>query len=947
MSRLPTRTKLKLDMLIDGAALREDLTALTTGTGGDGSPLEVRATVLALLKQVRDAGHKTCERWLLEDGSGLACAQRLAHLQDTIISALYDFAVTHVMRLTNLSEGERMAILAVGGYGRGTLAPGSDLDLLFLLPYKQTASGEDVIEYMLYMLWDMGEKVGHATRTVDECIRLSKEDMTIRTAILEARPLHGNSALSEDLAARFDTEIVSVSASEFIASKLKERDARHDRAGQSRYRVEPNVKEGKGGQRDLHTLFWIAKYFYRVGSQAELVDVGVLSKAEFRTFVRAQDFLWAVRCHMHFVTGRATEQMSFDLQPTLAERLGYTDHPGLSAVERFMKHYFLVAKDVGDLTRILCSALEEEDAAQPKGVTGNLTGLFRNLTNRPKRIAGSTQFVQSHNRITPVDEDVFKRDPAQMIEMFRLAERDGMLFHPDAMQMAARSLKLIRKNVREDPAANASFLEILTSPKTPERTLRKMNEAGVLGRFIPEFGRIVAMMQFNMYHHFTVDEHLLRSIGVMSRIENGLLTRELPLVSDLFAPADSVPETQRQVLYVALFLHDIAKGRPEDHSTAGAKIARKLCPRFGLTAAQTDIVAWLVEMHLVMSTTAQSRDLSDPRTIADFSVQMRTLERMRLLLVLTVCDITAVGPGVWNGWKGQLLRTLFYETEPLLTGGFTRLPRHQQVAQVKADVADKLSDWFEAERQAALDLPYDNYWLTVPRDAQLHHLRFIRDCDRTGKTFATDTYLRPSAAITEITLLAPDHPRLLSTVTGCCAAAGANIVDASIFTLRDGRAFNSMVLNRTFESDDDEMRRADRIADMIEDVLSGEKRLSDLMAAHLASRGPVRKRTQVFKVPPRVDIDNGLSDDLTVIEIEARDRPGLLSDVTNALADLSLDVQSAHIATFGEKAHDTFYVRDFARSKIVTPQKLAAVRKRISAALQPPEAAAQTTDKAA
>ena len=628
------------------------------------------------------------------------------------------------------------------------------------------------------------------------------------------------------------------------------------------------------------------------------------------------------------MTGRATETLTFDLQPVLANRLGYTDHPGLSAVERFMKHYFLVAKDVGDLTRILCAALEEAQAKQPQGLSGPVRGMVRKITHRARKIAGSDVFTQRNNRIAPVSESVFADDPRQLIEMFRLAEVHSLLFHPDAMRLATRSLKLIGRELRGDAVANAAFLEIVTSPKTPERTLRKMNEAGVLGRFLPDFGRIVAMMQFNMYHHFTVDEHLLQSIGVMSSIEHGERKDAHPLVSDFFGKG-VIPQSQRRILYVALLLHDIAKGRPEDHSVAGARIARRLGPRLGLTHAETDMVAWLVENHLVMSYTAQSRDLSDPRTIADFARQMMTLERMRLLVCLTVCDISAVGPGVWNGWKGQLLRTLYHESEPLLTGGHTRVPRKDRVRAVKREIAEALSNWPDASRQRALDLHYDNYWLTVQRDDQIRQLGFIRDTDARNATFATDLYLDDQAGVTEVTLLAPDHPRLLSTIMGCCAAAGASIVDAQIFTTRDGRAFNTISIRRSFAAADDERRRARRIASNIEGVLSGEQRLADLMADKPAPRA----RARVFTVEPRVEIDNGLSDDFTVIEIEARDRPGLLADVTNALADMSLDISSAQIATFGEKAHDTFYVRDFSGSKVTSQRKLAATNARLMVAL--------------
>lgn len=350
----------ELSRLIDSDALRAQLSELTMDQDGDGSSMKVRGQVLSTLKEVVKTSRDKTREMLNEDGGGLLCATRLSQVQDELIRVIYDFAVKHVYRIKNRSTAERMSVAAVGGYGRGTLAPGSDIDLLFVLPYKQTPWGEQVVEYILYMLWDLGFKVGHATRNIDECIRLSKSDMTIRTAILEARYIWGDEPLFAELVKRFDAEVVEGTSSEFIAAKLLERDERHQRQGMSRYLVEPNIKEGKGGLRDLHTLFWIAKYHYRVKRHSELVKKGVLSRSEYTRFKKCDDFLWAVRCHLHFLTGRPEERLSFEVQREIAIRLSYTQHPGMKDVERFMKHYFLVVKDVGDLTRIICAGLEEE-----------------------------------------------------------------------------------------------------------------------------------------------------------------------------------------------------------------------------------------------------------------------------------------------------------------------------------------------------------------------------------------------------------------------------------------------------------------------------------------------------------------------------------------------------------------------------------------------------------
>ncbi|WP_108002072.1 [protein-PII] uridylyltransferase [Mycoplana dimorpha] len=904
--------------LLDGAALRAQCEFIARAHADHRD--QMRQALLAALKKAYVEGREQARELLFTDGSGSACAARLSWLQDQIVTVLHEFALNHVFGAVATPESARIAVTAVGGYGRDTLAPGSDIDLLFLLPARPAPWSEPAIEFMLYILWDMGFKVGHATRSLEECIRLSKDDMTIRTAILEARYLCGSRDLFDELTRRFEHEIVSGTGPEFIAAKLAERDERHGKAGDSRYLVEPNVKEGKGGLRDLHTLFWIAKYHYHIRDPEDLVRLGVLSRHELKLFQKSEDFLWAVRCHMHFLTGKAEERLSFDIQPEIAASLGYQPHPGLSAVERFMKHYFLVAKDVGDLTRIFCAALEDQQAKEAPGISG----AFSRFTRRNRKIAGTLDFVEDHGRITIAGPDVFKRDPVNLIRLFHIADINELEFHPDALKLVTRSLKLINNALREDEEANRLFLSILTSPRDPALILRRMNESGVLGRFIPDFGKIVAMMQFNMYHHYTVDEHLIRSVGVLAAIDQGREAEAHPLTAQIMPGLeDRVP------LYVAVLLHDIAKGRPEDHSVAGARVARKLCQRLGLSPKQTELVVWLIEEHLLMSMVAQTRDLNDRKTIVDFAEKVRSMERLKMLLILTVCDTRAVGPGVWNGWKGQLLRTLYYETELLLSGGFSEVSRKERAKFARETLAEALVDWPQRERKAYARLHYDPYMLTVPLEDQVRHAAFIRGADRAGQALATMVRTDSFHAITEITVLSPDHPRLLTVIAGACAAAGANIVDAQIFTTSDGRALDTILVNREFPDDADETRRAASVGRMIEDVLSGRKRLPEVIATR--TRG--RKRSKTFVIPPAVTISNTLSNKFTVIEIECLDRPGLLSEVTAVLSDLSLDIASAHITTFGEKVIDTFYVTDLLGHKITNENRQNNIAARLKAVM--------------
>jgi [protein-PII] uridylyltransferase len=462
-----------------------------------------------------------------------------------------------------------------------------------------------------------------------------------------------------------------------------------------------------------------------------------------------------------------------------------------------------------------------------------------------------------------------------------------------------------------------------------------MNEAGVLGTFVPAFGKVVAMMQFNMYHHYTVDEHLLRCIGVLAEIEAGT-NPETPLANELIHKLQ--PES-RKLLYVTLFLHDIAKGRLEDHSIAGARVARRFCPRLGFSHAETETVAWLVEQHLVMSSVAQSRDLSDRRTIENFAAVVQSAERLKLLSILTTADIRAVGPGVWNGWKAQLIRTLYYETEPVLTGGFSEVNRAQRVAVAQGEFREAIREWAPEYLEAYVGKLYPAYWLKVDLKHKLEHAKFVRAAEEAGKTLSTAVAFDPERAVTELTVLAPDHPWLLAIIAGACAMAGANIVDAQIYTTTDGRALDTISLSREFERDEDEERRASRVAETIEKALRGEVRLPDVVT----KRTPAKGRIRAFAVEPTVTINNQWSHRYTMLEVTGLDRTGLLYELTTTLSKLNLNIASAHVATFGERAVDVFYVTDLLGAQITSHTRQAAIKRALVALF----AAGEKADKGA
>ena len=910
--------------VIDRAAVSQALIDMSEDNAPDSPAL--RAAVLQLLKDTLAAGHDEVQRRFEAGGSGNMVLTAICYLLDQLIRALYDFTTGVVFRAANPTASERIGLVAIGGYGRGELAPQSDIDLLFLLPYKQTPWGEQVVEYMLYMLWDLRLKVGHATRTVNECIRLSISDLSIRTTLLEARYLWGDEALFKEMKARFRDEVVANTGPDFVEAKLAERNERHQRVGDSRYLLEPNVKDGKGGLRDLHTLFWIAKYLYQVDDVAELVGRGVFTEEEYRLFTKAETFLRTVRCQLHYLAKRPEERLTFDVQPEIANKLGYTDHAGTSGVERFMKHYFLVAKDVGDLTRIFCAALEDQHKRQPR---------FRlpRFGLRKQEVDG---FLVEGDRINLLHDDDFLRDPVKLIRLFHVAHEKELDIHPQALRLITRNLRLIDHDLRENTEANRLFLEMISAKRNPETTLRRMNEAGVFGRFVPDFGRVVAQMQHDMYHVYTVDEHTIRAMGILARIEAGELEEDHPLSSEVIGKVKL-----RRVLYVALLLHDIAKGRGGDHSVLGAEVAEELCPRLGMDGAETETVAWLVRWHLAMSNTAFKRDLDDPKSISDFVELVQSPERLRLLVVLTVCDIRAVGPGIWNGWKGQLLRTLYNRAEEYMLGGQPLANREERAKAVKDDLTEKLRDWPAEAIERHLGRGVAAFWLSAELSDHEYWARMMRAADDAGQSINIDIRVRPFESFTEMAVYTADHPGLFSRLAGAISVAGATIAGARIFTTTDGMALDVFSIQDLEGNPIDRPENIARLRLVIGKILSGEQHLSVVLSER---RSHLPGRASVFTVQPAVIIDNEASRAHTVIEVNGRDRPALLHDLTKAFYGLSLTIANARIATYGERAVDVFYVKDLFGLKITAPTRLATIRQRLLEALVDPDHPTEETE---
>ena len=819
---------------------------------------DVRAAVTEILRGRHLAQReKIAQRLISGQNTGLGgveVARLYAEAADELLIALWRFTTRTLYPSHNPTEAEKLALIAVGGYGRGVLAPFSDLDLLFLRPWRTTARTETVAEFVLYVLWDLGLKVGSAARSVDECLALARTDMMVRTTLLEACFLAGDEPMAQDFLWRFRGMVTNADPRPFIAAKLEERATRHEKAGASRYRVEPNIKDGKGGLRDLNTLFWIARSLAPESPLGAAVLDDMLTARERRTFETAFDFLWRVRAHLHLTAGRAEEKLTFDLQPEVARRMGWRGRGDEPAVERFMRRYFLVARDVGALTRAFSASLEARHQKKPQG----LSRLFRPTR---KRDLGDSAFIEDGGRLSIASADVFRQDPARLLSLFVTADRHDLDLHPDAFSAVMRSLDLVTPKLRRDARATGAFLNVLAHGQRPYRVLTIMNETGLLGRFLPEWGRIVGQTQFNMYHAYTVDEHSLIAIGIINDIARGKLVEDHPLATEVIHLI-SDPDA----LMLAMLLHDVGKGGDRGQLEDGAIAARRACERLGVDPRRTELVVWLVRNHLALSDYAQKRDVSDPGTVRDFAELVGDPERLRLLLVLTVADIRAVGPGVWNSWKGQLMRSLYARVEALFRGE-------------DLEAVDPLAD----------------------------HAELVARAQATGAAAeARSVSEEGGGAATEIALAAADRPMLFADLAATLAAAGADVTGARVATTAEGLALD------VFQIQDGagdpygqaEPRRLIQLVKALEKAARGQSR------PRLPEAPAATPRRAVFDVRPVVMIDAHSSADAVIVEVSGADRPGLLAELAQTLSDQGLSIRSAHVASFGERAVDSFYVTD-------------------------------------
>ena len=858
-----------------------------------------RDQLFKILKKQMDHNKKLIKNKFLATSDGSLNVGLNVILIDSLLKVIFKNSYFHSLG----NKHYQFTLIAVGGYGRGELSPHSDLDILFLLPNKlrknDTKKIENVIELILYILWDLGYTVGHSTRTIDDCIEKSRSDLTISTSLLEKRFVAGNNDIYDLLNNKFKTFIDNTKTLDFVEAKLKESETRHKRFGESRYVVEPNVKDGKGGLRDLHTLIWILKFAYKVDTISKLINVGALTKEEAVPFAEAQRFLLSVRCHLHYRANREDDRLAMDAQLEIAKSMNFKNTITHKDVERFMKRYFLATKTVGNLTRIFCAAIETE-------FNKPLRMSFLSFKKREN----ITPFRLEVGRLFSYEREILTENPINIIKLFYISHINNIDIHPKTLRQITSLRKLINLKVRQNVEANKMFLNILTSDKDPTRTLRLMNEANILGQFIPEFQKIVGLMQFDMYHSYTVDEHTIFTISNLHSLRSGKFSDFAPLTSSAILEIKSYKS-----LFVAMLLHDIAKGKKGDHSENGSLIASKICPRLGLNKEETKMVEWLVLHHLLMSKTAFRYELGDPKVIKNFAKQVRSIDKLKSLLALTVADIRGVGPDVWNDWKGALIKELYIKTYDLL-----KPPQEiSKITEPLKSSKELLIRYLNNKGVNDLDIKtycskfYNNYWGTFNLPSVVNHYEIFTSMKNYSKKL--EVYLSNDSKLkaTELLVITPDHHGLFSQISGLVASSGYDIVSAKIITRSDGYALDTFFLQNKERKPISDINLRKKLIETITKGLEGNFNIEKALNIKWKE---IPARFRAVKAPIRVIIDNKTSDQYTILDIKCKNAPGVLYKITKIITSLGLQINTANVSTYGDRVVDIFYLKNAFGSKV-------------------------------
>ena len=827
-----------------------------------------------------------------------------------LINLFLKKTATHLAKKSNTNA--LPVIVATGGYGRAEMAPHSDVDILFCYDHTLSSHAKSFIEQLNTTCWTAGIKLSFSTRSTAECESGLTDDLTFATSLLETRYIWGDKSRYTKLQKMIRKHVADTPATAFIAAKLAERDARHIKTGDSRAMLQPNVKESKGGLRDIQTLFWLTNFLYGINTADGLVKRSILTKAEAESLRAAHRFFWTVRCQLHLLAGRADDRLTFDAQPEIALRMGYKDPAPNIRAEAFMQDYFRMATETGYLTRILCADLEAQ-------------ALGAGATSGTRKLALATEtggFPLLHNRLTVDGPKHFADTPEDMVRIFHQSQTTGFDIHPDALRAVRRILKQSPEILRKNKAALHGFTEILLERKKSAQTLRRMNEAGLLLALIPDFANIFAHMQYDMYHVFTADEHTINAVDMLHRIENKELADEAPLATEL---AQNLPA--RRALFAAILFHDMAKGTGGGHAVKGAAIARRMCPKMGLSDAETETAAWLVEHHLLMTMTAFKRDLSDPKTLEDFCDTVQSPERLKLLTIMTAADIMAVGPDRWNSWKAGLLSELYHRARADLSGTGSTVDDDGLVVVAQKKLRRLIGDQTDALRYLTDHAPPD-FFLAFPAETMAGFVKLLAKYAGKENPTALKITANPDEGFSEVLIFTPDRKGLFATLSGAMAAAGASIMEARIFTLSNGMAFDVFQVQNAAGHAYDNGPFLQRT---IKSALAGNL---DFDAEIRQRQKNVPRRQMHFKVAANVTIDNNASTRHTLVEVNGKDRPGFLYDITAALSAEGLQIAAAKVTTFGARAVDVFYVKDQFGLKVLHNAKLARIEQMLKNVLE-------------
>jgi [protein-PII] uridylyltransferase len=876
----------------------------------------------AVAREFLDQVRAELYRRHLAGASGFEIVRDLTAATDRLLRALFHYADAAHTRRRFSRLNQRLTVIARGGYGRGELNPRSDLDLIFLHDYKPGPYAEIVTEEMLHALYATGLDIGSAVRNIGECVNLAASDLREKTAILDARYLAGDDKLYVQFEKKLVSDVLHRDQQNFFKAKLEETRQRHGRYGDSIFLLEPNLKEGQGGLRDLHTALWLAKVKYHVRGLPELMQKALISEREFGEVTVAQDFIYRVRNSIHFLTGKHHDQLRFEYQEQVAPMLGYVDRDGETASAQLMHTYYRQAEVIRQFSEMWLARVREEIAP------GRFLWFRQNRVIRPGVVIHQQSLGLS-------DPEFFRRTPLNLVTIFADCQAHDAELSGSAFQAVRDSLPLTGDALRLDPQTGVALVGILRAPQRVAETLEAMHRAGVLGAIIPEFGNLDARVLHDLYHIYTVDRHSLAAVGYLERLRAGEFKDDNALLTGVARGYDAMP-----LIFLALILHDIGKGHGHDHHERGAVLTEQVCARLGLDSEATDLVVFLVRNHLWMSQVAQKGDVNDARTVEDFARLTGSIDRLKALYLMTFADMRAVAPKVYNKWRDTLLSELYIKALRILEqGNKEAVDPARRLALVKHEVREKLERANASPPAIAkfLELMPDRYFLTAPEGEIVTHFEMMRALGE-GEPLVSRHRPFTQREYTEFTVVAADQPGLFAKVAGVLTANRLDILSGQITTRADGivlDVFRVALGLGGLALEEDVWGRVNRD---LEQVFKGERDIVELVAAAIYSplgrKAPRRMETEVI-------IDNRSSEENTVVDVFCQDRAGLLFAITHTIFELGHVIHLARISTNSDYAFDVFYITDGAGQKIEDLERMRALEAALRGRLEvPPSAAA-------